>query len=108
MLLHTGDADLSLEASTQLEPFVLVIGEIGTANATYLLAVESEIILESKTFIDAIFDVIGTYFNFDICYSKQLTSILFFFQSYVFNVDLNTKKIPDPLTSFVSLANSLN
>ena len=68
-----------------------------------------KIIFESKTFIDIIFDIIGTYYNFDICYNKQLLSILLFFQCYVINVDRQeTKKIPDTLANFLRLVNSLN
>ena len=61
-----------------------MVGEVGTPNVQFLLCVEKEIIFESKTFIDIIFDIIGTYYNFDIiCYNKQLLSILLFFQCYV-------------------------
>ena len=33
-----------------------MVGEVGTPNAQFLLCVEKEIIFESKTFIDIIFD----------------------------------------------------
>ena len=86
-----------------------MVGEVGTPNAQFLICVEKEIIFESKTFIDIIFDIIGTYYNFDICYNKQLLSILLFFQCYVINVDRQeTKKIPDTLANFLRLVNSLN
>ena len=66
-------------------------------------------ILEAKSFIDIIFDIIGTYFNFDICYPKQLLSILFFFQYYIFHIDkIQPNKFPESLTNFINLVNSLN
>ncbi len=105
--MQTLDVDLSEEASHQLEPYALITGDIGSASANYFLATENNIILESKTFIDGIFDVVGTYFNFNICYSKQLHAILYFFQFYVFNLNLNAQKLPDSLSFFISLANSL-
>ena len=42
------------------------VGEIGSADAQFLLYVERNLVLESKGFIDVIFDFIGTYFNFKI------------------------------------------
>ena len=84
-----------------------MVGAIGTADCNYLLVAENEIILESKSFIDAIFDAIGTYFHYNICYSKQLTSILLFFQSHILNMSVSTKKTPDPLINFIRLANSV-
>ena len=80
MICPTSDVELTLDCTSQLEPFALVLGEVGTSNTQFLLYVERQMILEAKSFIDIIFDIIGTYFNFDICYPKQLLSILFFFQ----------------------------
>ncbi len=105
---HTADVDLGLEASIQLEPFVLIVGQIGSVECNYLLVAENEIILESKSFLEAIFDVMGTYFHYNICYSKQLNCILQFFQSYILNIPVTTKKTPEPLINFIRLANSFD
>ncbi len=78
------------------------------AECNYLLVAENDLVLESKSFIEAIFDVIGTYFHYNICYSKQLTSMLYFFQSYIFNIAVTTKKTPESLINFIRLANSMN
>ena len=84
MICHTSDVELTLDCTSQLEPFALVLGEVGTSNTQFLLYVERQMILEPKSFIDIIFDIIGTYFNFDIMLSKAITlyfvlfSILYF------------------------------
>lgn len=109
MICQTSDVELTLDCTSQLEPFALVLGEVGTSNTQFLLYVERQMILEAKSFIDIIFDIIGTYFNFDICYPKQLLSILFFFQYYIFHIDkIQPNKFPESLTNFISLVNSLN
>ncbi len=107
MFMQTLDADLSEEAPHQLEPYALITGDIGTASVSFFLATENNIILESKTFIDTICDVVGMYFNFNICYSKQLRAILYYFQFYVFNLNLNAQKFPASLSFGISLDNSL-
>ncbi len=90
---QTADVDLGLEASIQLEPFFLIVGQIGSVECNYLLVAENEIILESKSFLEAIFDVMGTYFHYNICYSKQLNYILQFFQSYILDIPVTTQKL---------------
>ena len=64
MLWQTNDVELDVDRTHQLEPFAMVVGEIGSADAQFLLYVETNLVVESKGFIDAIFDIIETYFNF--------------------------------------------
>ena len=81
----------------------MIVGEIGSADAQFLLYVERNLVLESKGFIDVIFDIIGTYFNFEICYPKSLHSLLYFFHYYIFQID-QPKKLPESLLNFIRLS----
>ena len=91
-----------------MEPFALVVGDVGTSTAQYLLCVEGNTIFEGKSFIEIIFDVVGTYYNFNLCYPKTLLSILFFFHYYIFQIDkVLPKKMSESLANFIRLANSL-
>lgn len=101
--LQTNDVELSADHSDQLEPFGVIVGEVGSGEAQYLLYGERRFILESKGFIEMILDVVGTYFNFDICYPKSLISILLFFHYYIFEID-HPKKLPEPLLNFIRLS----
>ena len=70
-----------------MDPFALVVGDVGTSTAQYLLCVEGNTIFEGKSFIEIIFDVVGTYYNFNLCYPKTLLSILLCFPYYIFQID---------------------
>ena len=85
-----------------MEPFALVVGDVGSSTAQYLLCVEGNTIFEGKSFIEIIFDVVGTYYNINLCYPKTLLSILFFFHYYIFQIDKALpKKMPQSLANFI-------
>ncbi len=46
--LQTNDVQLDAHHIVQLEPFGMVVGEVGSGEAQYLLYVERRVILESK------------------------------------------------------------
>ena len=52
--------ELDVDRTYQLEPFAMIGGEIGCADAQFLLYAERNLVLESKGFIDVIFNIIGT------------------------------------------------
>lgn len=70
----------------QSEPFILVTGEVGTDNAQYFICIENALAIESKTFRDALVDVIASYYVFDIVYPKHLAGVFMFFQHCVFGL----------------------
>ena len=86
--LQTCDIDVSaqVEKITQSGPYVVILGKPGMDTAQYMVCGEKNIICESKTLIDAILDLIGIYYIFDIIYPKSLAGILLFFQQQVFKI----------------------
>ncbi len=98
--LQTNDVELDADHNVQLEPFGMIVGEVGSGEAQYLLYGKRRLFLESKGFINMILDIFGTYFNFDICYPKSLISILLFFHHYIFEID-QPQKLPEPLLNFI-------
>lgn len=64
------DLDQEISDIDQSEPFILVTGEVGTDNAQYFICIENALAFESKTFRDALVDVIASYYVFDIVYLK--------------------------------------
>ncbi len=104
--LQTNDVQLDAHHTVQLEPFGMVVGEVGSGEAQYLLYVERRVILESKGFIELILDLIGAYFNFQIQYMKSLSSILLFFHHYIFEID-HPSKLPDSLITLSDLVTKI-
>ena len=70
----------------QSVPFILVTGKPGTDASQIFICCEGQIYIESKSMKDALFDLISTYFIFDIAYPKSLCSVLMFLQHHVFNL----------------------
>ena len=58
MICQTSDVELTWIAQANWT-FALVLGEVGTSNTQFLLYVERQMILEAKSFIDIIFDIMG-------------------------------------------------
>ena len=50
--------ELDVDSTHKLEPFAMVVGEIWSADAQFLLYLDRNLLLESKGFIDVIFDII--------------------------------------------------
>ena len=58
---------------------------------------EKNIICESKSFLDAIMDLVCVYYIFDIIYPKSLCGIFLFFQHHVFK--LKDEQVSPPCLS---------
>ncbi len=86
----------------------MVVGKVGE-NAQYFIYCEKSQLFESKHFLQAIFDLFSVYFIFDISYPKTISSILLFFQCFVFNINKSDckKKLPDPLAKLLQLIESI-
>ena len=85
--MQTNDVDLNKEILdiSQSAPFILVIGT-AMENTQYFICGENIAICESKSYLDAIIDLICTYYVFDIAYPKSLSGIFLFLQQSVFNI----------------------
>ena len=95
MICQTSDVELTLDCTSQLEPFALVLGEVITSNTQFLLYVERQMISEAKSFIDLILTLLELILILTLCYPKQLLSILYFFQYYIFHIDkIQPNKFP--------------
>ncbi len=78
--MQTNDVELDADHNVQLETFGMIVGEVGSGEAQYLLHGERRLILESKRFI-----------------------YLLFFHHYIFEID-QPKKLPEPLLNFILLS----
>ena len=92
--MQTCDIDINQEVQkiSQSAPFIFVCGQAGTESTQYYVCGENIVICESKTYLDAILDLICAYYIFDIAYPKPLSGILLFFQQSVFS--LKDEQIP--------------
>ena len=88
----------------QKAPFILVCGEPGGETTQYFVCGEINIICESKSFLDAVLDLICTYYVFDIIYPKALSGVLLFFQQSVFEL----KNDQTPPLCFVRLLKNIS
>lgn len=79
-----------------------MLGKPGTTNCQYMIACESFVLTESKSFKDSLIDLISAYYVFDIAYPKPLASCLIFFQHFVF--DLKDSQLV-PLSTSTLIAN---
>ena len=88
LILQTCDIDLDQEVEeiNQSEPYIIVTGRPGEETSQYFISAENAITTESKTFRDALVDVISTYYVFDITYPKSVCGLFLFFQQSVFGV----------------------
>ena len=72
-------------AEESAAPFIMVTGTPGTEEAQYYIVCEKSVQLESKSFLDALIDLIAWYYTFDICYPKPVDAILLFVEIFVFH-----------------------
>jgi len=86
--------DEAVSTIEQSAPY-LITGTPGSVNCQVFIGCEQEIFFESNSIKDAIIDLIGTYFVFNIAYPKYLNSIFLFIQHFVFNLK---DKQPVPMT----------
>ena len=98
------DIDLEKEImDMQSAPFIAVTGLHDDSTIQYFICAEQTVYLEAKTLMDAITDLVATYFVFNISYPRSTCPALIFFQHFVFG--LTDKQGVPPAT--VKLVGSL-
>lgn len=99
---------MRVTSTCQLEPFAMIFGNVGTSTCQYILYIERQFIFEQNTFMDVVLDVFGSYYILDISYQKQLLSILYFIEQFIFQVrKVERQKFPEPLNNFIRLSQSV-
>ena len=67
-------------------PYIAITGRPGDDNAEYFVCCEQSILIESKSFLDVIIDMMSSYYVFDISYPQHLFAVFLFFQHFVFKI----------------------
>ena len=68
-------------------PYIVITGKSGDENAQFYVCGERMILVESKSFVDCILDLMCCYFVFDIVYPESLSGILLFIQKYLLKIE---------------------
>ena len=99
LLLQTADVNVDDEVAkiTQSEPYMLLTGSLGEMSSQIFICCEQSVYLKDlKNIKEATYQLIATYFVYDIQYPKPLLPILIFLQHYV--VQLKDKQPIPPAT----------
>ena len=83
-----------IEKVKQTEPFIIVAGRVGEENCQYHICAENALTTKSKSFRDAVIDLIGAYYVYDIKYPSAICGILLFIQQTVFKIEDSQKQPP--------------
>lgn len=76
----------------QTEPFIAVVGRVGEENCQYHICAENVLTTKSKSFRDAVIDLIGAFYVYDIKYPSAICGILLFVQQTVFKIEDSQKQ----------------
>ena len=96
------DADEEAEKCGRKEPFILIVET--DESFEYIVYVEKEYLVSTKSLVDAVADVICAYFVFDLVYTKNIYPLLIFLQHTMMGIQ-DVKKLP---TSVMTLLSSLS
>ena len=66
------DLDKDLDSIAQTEPYIVVTGKPGDGRAQFYIYAEKMLTIESKSLRDAFFDLICSYYVFNISYPNSL------------------------------------
>ena len=91
----------------QSSPFIVQTGGAFEESIQFFIACKQAVLLESKSFLDAILDLIATYYVFNIAYPKSLSGILLFFQHFLFGLK-DSQPLPQPLQKLTHSLNCVN
>ena len=65
--------------------FLVWTGRAGDENAQFYVCCEQSVLTESKDVWDAIIDLMGSYYLFDIAYPKTTSAVMLFFSIVFLN-----------------------
>ena len=82
--MQTCDIHLECEIGkiSQKAPYVIAVGEYYGDNAQYFIVCEQAQLVESKSLLDSLIDLIATFYVFNIAYPSQLAGIFLFLHTY--------------------------
>ena len=99
------DADEEAERVGRKEPFILICET--NESCEYIVFVEKECLMSTKSVVDAVADVICAFFVFDLVYPRSVYPLLVFFQHTLMGIK-DTEKMPASiLTLLTSLSNEI-
>ena len=96
------DADEEAERLGRKEPFVMICET--NESCEYIVYVEKECLISTKSVADAVADLICAYFVFDLVYPRNIYPLLVFFQHTMMGIK-DVEKLP---TSVMTLLTSLS
>ena len=96
------DADEEAERLGRKEPFVMICET--NESCEYIVYVEKECLIFTKSVVDAVADLICAYFVFDLVYPRNIYPLLVFFQHTMMGIK-DVEKLP---TSVMTLLTSLS
>ena len=78
--VQTCDVNLTEEVRNirHSPPYIAITGRPGDDDAQYFLCCEQSILIESKSFLDVIIDMMSSYYVFDINYPQHLFAVFLF------------------------------
>lgn len=102
LIVQSHDINLEDEVSklAQPAPFIVVLGDVGKENTQYFISCETTLI-ESKSYKEAVTDLIVTYYVYDISYPRSLMPLYIFLQHYVMGLK-DQQLVPNTTIKLVS------